>query len=107
MGYDAACTLTVAGKKTQGTVWLEHKEMVFRGPTRLAIPLADITSATARDGTLRITFGQRTAAFAIGDAAAKWAERITNPRSRLEKLGVKAGMTVAILGVADESLASE
>ena len=107
MGYDAACTLTVDGRKSRGTAWLEHKDLVFRGPTRLAIPLASISSATARDGTLHVTFGDRRAAFAIGDAATKWARRITNPPSRLDKLGVKAGMTVAILDVGDPSLERE
>ena len=104
MGYDAACTLTVDGKKSRGTAWLEHKDLLFRGPTRLAIPLASISSATARDGTLHVTFGERRAAFAIGEAAEKWAKRITNPPSRLDKLGIKPGMTVAILGVDDASL---
>jgi len=107
MGYDAACTLTADGKKTRGTAWLEHKDLVFRGPTRLAIPLASITSAVARDGTLHVTYAGRKASFAIGDAAVKWANRITNPPSRLEKLGVKAGMTVAIVGVDDETFARE
>jgi hypothetical protein len=107
MGYDAACTLTVDGKKSRGTAWLEHKDLVFRGPTRLAIPLASISSATARDGTLHVTFGDRHAAFAIGDAAAKWAKRITNPPSRVDKLGIKAGMTVAIVDVDDASLPQE
>lgn len=107
MGYDAACTLTVDGKKSRGTAWLEHKDLIFRGPTRLAIPLASITSATARDGTLHVTFGDRRAAFAIGDAAPKWAKRITNPPSRLDKLGIKAGMAVVILNVDDPSLRRE
>jgi len=107
MGYDAACTLTANGKKTRGTAWLEHKELVFRGPTRLAIPLVSITSATAKDGTLHVTYAGRQASFAIGDAAVKWAKRITNPPSRLDKLGVKAGMTVSIIGVDDDTFALE
>jgi hypothetical protein len=107
MGYDARCTLTADGKTSRGTAWLEHKDLVFRGPTRLSIPLASITNATARDGTLHVKFGDRTAAFAIGDAAAKWADRITNPRSRVDKLGVKAGMSVAVLEVEDDALAAE
>jgi hypothetical protein len=111
MGYDAACTMTVDGRKSRGTAWLEHKELVFRGPTRLAIPLTSITSATARGGTLCVVYssgsGARRADFAIGDAAAKWADRITNPRSRLDKLGVKPGMSVAILGVRDDAFAGE
>ena len=107
MGYDAGCTLTVDGKTFRGTAWLEHKDLIFRGPTRLAIPLASISSATARDGTLHVTFGDRRAAFAIGDAAPKWAKRITSPPSRLDKLGIKPGMKVAILGVDDAVLRRE
>jgi hypothetical protein len=107
MGYDAACTLTSDGKKSRGTAWLEQKELVFRGPTRLAIPLKSITSATARDGTLHVAFGDRTAAFAIGDAAAKWAARITNPPSRADKLGIKPGMIIVVLGVDDDVLGKE
>jgi hypothetical protein len=107
MGYDAACTLTYEGKATRGTAWLEHKELVFRGPNRLAIPLASVTSATARDGVLTVRFAGRTAALAIGAAAEKWAARITNPPSRIDKLGVKAGMTVAILSIGDSAFVGE
>jgi hypothetical protein len=107
MGYDASCKLTCEGKTLKGTAWLEHKELVFRGPTRLAIPLTSITSATALDGTLRVRFADRTADFAIGAAAPKWASRIMNPPSRLDKLGVKAGMTIAAVGVSDASFFAE
>jgi hypothetical protein len=107
MGYDASCKLTVDGKISKGTAWLEHKELVFRGPTRLAIPLASITSATAEEGTLHLRFGKRSADFALGAAAEKWASRIMNPPSRLDKLGVKSGMSVAFVGISDAVLAAE
>jgi hypothetical protein len=107
MGYDARCTLTYLGKTSRGTAWLEHKDLVFRGSTRLAIPLSGITAATARDGSLRVRFGKSTAEFQIGDAAEKWAARIMNPPSRLDKLGVKAGMSVAALNLADAPFLGE
>ena len=81
--------------------------MIFRGRGRLAIPLAEVTSATARDGTLHVCFGTQRAEFAIGDAAEKWAKRITNPPSRLDKLGVKPGMTIALLTIADPAFSGE
>ena len=59
MGYDATCTMTFDGKTSRGTAWLEHKDLVFRGPVRLAIPLATIRAATARDGTLYVRFGKK------------------------------------------------
>ena len=107
MGYDATATLKFDGKTSRGTAQLEHKDLVFRGTTRLAIPLASITAATARDGTLHLQFGGKAAELTIGAAAEKWARRITNPPSRLDKLGVKAGMTVAAIGVSDEGFLTE
>jgi hypothetical protein len=107
MGYDARCTLTYLGKTSRGTAWLEHKDLVFRGPTRIAIPLSGISSATARDGSLTVRFGTRTVQLQIGDAAEKWAARIMNPPSRLDKLGVKAGMRVAAVNMSDGSFVAE
>jgi hypothetical protein len=98
MGYDAACLLRLDGAAVRGIARLEHKDLVFRGPTRLAIPLSTITSATANGDTLRVRFGDRVGEFQIGTQAEKWAARIANPPSRLDKLGVKAGMRVALVG---------
>jgi hypothetical protein len=108
MGYDAACTIRIEGKRARGTAWLEHKDLIFRGPFRVAIPLKDIRSARAEDGILRVAFGGREAELEIGPAAAaKWAARITNPPSRIQKLGVKAGMRVALVGVDDAQFDAE
>ncbi len=115
MGYDATGTLKFDGKTSSGIAQLEHKDLVFRGTVRLSIPLASINAATARDGTLHIEFsgefggefGGKSAELTIGAAAEKWAKRITSPPSRLDKLGVKAGMTIAVIGISDEGFLTE
>ena len=107
MGYDATGTLKFDGKTSRGIAQLEHKDLVFRGTVRLAIPLASINAATARDGTLHLEFGGKSAELTIGAAAEKWAKRITSPPSRLDKLGVKAGMTIAAIGISDEGFLTE
>lgn len=107
MGQQAACTLTFRGRPVAGTAWLESGELVFRGPERLAIPLKTITAATARGNRLLVTFGGQTAIFDIGPAAARWAERMTNPPSRLDKLGIKPGRAVLFVGCRDTGLAEE
>ena len=107
MGQEAKCVLRYRGRTSQGTVSLEHKDLVFRGDERLRVPLASVTSATAGDGRLVITFGGDRVEFDIGSAAAKWADRITNPPSRLDKLGIKAGMAVAFIDFRDSHLTSE
>src|SRR6185312_502045 len=96
MGYDAPCTLRVGGEASRGTAVLEQHELIFRGPARLSIPLNTIASAVAQDGSLTIRFGCTTAVFEIGKAASRWAERITNPPSRLDKIGAKPTMTALI-----------
>jgi len=56
---------------------------------------------------LRVTFPDGTAVFELGPTAAKWAEKIRNPPSLLDKLGVKDGMRVSVVGVDDESFLGE
>lgn len=107
MGYEAPCTVRFEGKTARGTARLEHKDLVFRGPIRLAIPLKEIDQAQADKGTLHIRFRGTAAELDVGTAAAKWAERIVNPPSRLDKLGVKPGQAIAVLGVDDDELIRE
>ena len=98
MGLEAKCVLRVDGVPHSGTALLETDELLFRGPARLKIPFASITSLEADDGVLRVTHPGGTAHFELGGVAATWAERIRSPRSLLDKLGAKAGMTVSVIG---------
>jgi len=107
MGLESTCILRIDGQTTRGKAVLEHKDLIVRGPIRLAVPLTDITEATAREGTLVVRFGARRVELHIGDAAARWAQRITNPPSRLAKLGVKPGMRIALVGLHDPAFATE
>lgn len=107
MGYEAPCTLHLDGRSTLGTAHLEQHDLVFRGGIRLAVPLKAITSARAAAGRLTVTWVGRTAEFAIGPPAEKWADRITNPPSRLDKLGVKAGLSVLFVSLDDAAFADE
>lgn len=98
MGYEAPCTLRVGDEISRGRAILEQHDLIFRGSARLAIPLKSIESAVARGGALTIRYGRKTAVFEVGSAAPRWANRITNPPSRLDKLGVKAGMVAVMAG---------
>ena len=107
MGSDAQCTAHFGGQRSDGKALLETDHSIFRGEFRLAIPRKAITEVDATDGTLRVTFPDGTARFELGPAAAKWADKIRNPPSLLDKLGVKPGMRVAVLGVHDESFLAQ
>ena len=104
MGYERPCTLTTEGRTFEGVAHLEEKELVFRGDARLVIPLARIGEVHARAGSLFVTFGVRRAVFELGREAEKWANRIARPPARLDKLGIKPGMRVAVINVGDDDL---
>lgn len=107
MGLDAACTLHLDGRATRGRALLEQHALIFRGPFRLAIPFKEIQSAQATAGSVAVRFGGRTATFDLGAAAAKWADKITNPPSRADKLGIKPGLTVLLVGSPDAALRTD
>jgi hypothetical protein len=102
MGLETECTVRINGRKGTGKALLETDHLLFRGADlRLRIAFRDIRSVSARDGTLRVVHASGEASFELGAAAAKWADKIRNPRSLLDKLGVKPGMRVAVIGVDD------
>jgi hypothetical protein len=108
MGAEAPCSVTVDGKRAAGKALLETEELVFRSPSlRLVVKFATIETLRADDGVLHVGWDGRKAAFELGPTAAKWLEKIKNPRSRAEKLGIKAGQRVALVGGSDETLAAE
>jgi len=108
MGAEAKCLARVRGREARGTARLETETLHFRsGDLRLAIPFARMTSVTASDGVLRVRSADGSAAFELGAAAEKWAEKIKNPPSRLQKLGVRAEWRVSAIGVDDEEFLLE
>lgn len=102
MGQDARCTVHFGGRNAEGKALLETDDLTFRSDTiRLKIPFKQMRCVEVQDGDLRIEFSEGTAVFALGDQAARWAHKILNPKSLLDKLGIKPGMRVSVLGVDD------
>lgn len=104
MGQEARCTVRIGERVSEGKALLETDELVFRGDDglRLRVPFRAMRSVEARDGELRFEFEDSPAMFELGVQAEKWAQKILNPPSLLDKLGVKTGMRVLALGVEDE-----
>lgn len=98
MGNEAACKVRYEGKTFSGKALLETAEILFRGETRLKIPFAAITKVQAHDGELHVATKEGLAVFAIGAQAEKWREKIAKPKTLIEKLGVKAGETISLIG---------
>jgi hypothetical protein len=107
MGAELDCRAKFGSKSSTGRALLETNEIIFRGEFRLKIPLNEISSAKASNGKLNITFSEGEATFDLGPAAEKWAHKILHPKSVIEKLGVKPGQKIAVLGVTDELFLSD
>ncbi|MBI3831275.1 MAG: DUF3052 family protein [Planctomycetes bacterium] len=101
MGQELNCFVTFNRQRSRGKALLETQEILFRGDYRLKIPLKDIRRLDAKNGELKVTFSGGTAVFELGEAAAKWLHRIRNPRSRVEKLGIKPDQCISVLGLND------
>lgn len=109
MGAEVACRAVVDGKQHAGKALLETKEIIFRGEGfRVVVPFGDVTALTASGGVLHVAWGGRhTARFELGEAAPRWLKKIQNPPSLLDKLGVKAGLKVGLIGTHDPGFLAE
>jgi hypothetical protein len=98
MGNEATCKVRFGKQVSEGKALLETTEILFRGEFRLKIPFSTLKSAKAVDGELRLQTAEGVAVFYLGAAAEKWRDKILHPKSRIEKLGVKPGAKVSLLG---------
>ena len=107
MGQEADCVGRFGKQKSVGKALLETNELIFRGDFRLKVPFASLKSAKAVNGELRLETADGLAVFELGEQAAKWCEKILHPKSRIQKLGVKANAAVALFGELDREFLAE
>lgn len=107
MGQEVVCTARWGGKSLSGKALLETAEIIFRGEERLKIPFSTIRGMEAKDGKLRLKTNDGLVVFELGQQAEKWRQKIANPKSVVEKLGVKLGEQVAVFGKLDARFLKE
>jgi hypothetical protein len=107
MGFDTTCSATYKKQTSVGRAQLEGDHVLFRGDFRVKLTLQSISDVSTTGGVLSLKGPDGTLALSLGPAAGKWAAKIANPPSRMQKLGVKAGMKVSVIGVADPDFEAE
>lgn len=107
MGLEARCSVSFSGQSSEGKAYLETDTLLFRGDFRLEISFKSIRSVEVEDEMLKVAFPDGIALFHLGLQAGKWAEKIRNPKSLIDKLGVKPDSIVSIVGVQDQSFRTE
>jgi len=108
MGQEITCKVRMDGKTFEAKALFETDEILVRGASRVVIPLKQVQSVDVSGGALHVQWDSHEATLDLGEAnAKKWLEKIRNPKSRLDKLGIKPGLRVSLLGVDDPGFLDE
>lgn len=104
VGREANCRAVIGGQVVAVRAQLESDEVILRGEHRARLPFAGLDSVEATSGQLVLQRAGERIVLELGAAAETWAARIRNPRTLLDKLGVKPGQRVAAVGLTDAAL---
>lgn len=104
MGKEAEVQAVFADGPDRGRLQYEPPKLIFRGSQRRVFEGEALKGVRAEGGDLVVG----DARFALGEKpAASWADAILNPKDRMQKIGVKADMRTAVIGVDDPTLTVE
>ena len=102
------CRATIKGASITGKLHVDSNQLEFRGgEIEWKLPVGKGTRAKVADGNLTVSRGTKSAIFAIGANAGKWAEKVRNPPSRVTKLGIKAEQRFFLKGKFDAPFPAE
>lgn len=108
VGKEAVCVARVNGAAAQSKAHLDSNELRLSGGHRLVLPLANLTAVAADGDVLRLSARDVTVEMQLGAVAAqRWAHAISNPKSRLDKLGVRGAERVYVRGITDDEFLGE
>jgi hypothetical protein len=98
-----------ASREADATVLLETDEFVVRGDARVRIKRSDIQRITRRAGVVTVTGPTAVVTLTLGEPAAqRWQIKLGEPPKQLiDKLDVKPGAAVWLIGTHDATLRSQ
>lgn len=89
-------------------VLLETDELTLRGDVRARVPRSALRDVRVKGDSVVLNYGAGTLRLTLGDAATKFAAKLAElPRSRLEKMGIGGGASVAVVNLAEASFTAE
>jgi len=105
LGKEATVTAVFADGADEGRLQYELPKLVFKGRERRVYDAQALAGVRAEGVDLVLADGAR---FTLDEKRAlAWVEAILNPKGRMDKIGVKAGMRAAVMGVNDPALSGE
>lgn len=107
MGNEVLTRVSLGDEFAEAKALLETEEVIVRGALKARIPFREMTEIRAEDGVLAFRWNDREVRIHVGHDAAKWAEKIRNPKSVLDKLGIKPAQKIAVLGDVESAFLEE
>ena len=101
MGNEATCRVEIGDERAEAKALLETAEIIIRGALKARIPFAEAKDVASGSGILSFRWKDRDVRIHLGEQAAKWAGKILNPKSVLDKLGIKTGQKVSVIGTVE------
>jgi hypothetical protein len=98
MGREATGEVRIGGTAGKAKVLLETDELIFRGEVKGRVPFKGLTTIEPGPDGLHVVWPEGEATVELSETdAARWSDRIANPPSILDKLGVQDGTRVVVL----------
>src|SRR5262245_10595038 len=108
MGAEANCAITVNAVTRWGKARLETVVLSLRAADlKLDVPISEMKNVKEASGELTFKCRDGVVGLQLGPAAAKWADKILHPPSRIAKLGIKPGFRVSFVGTIDRAFVAE
>src|SRR5687768_8032231 len=104
MGQEARCLARIGERVVEVKALLESDELILRGEHRARLPFSGLDVVEAADGQLTLQQNGEAIVLELGAAAERWAAKIRHPPTLLDKLGVTAGQSIAVVDLRDASL---
>lgn len=106
MGRETKSTVTHGGATALARLHLDSETLTIGPPVRAKLALAGLAAEAGAAG-LTVEAGRDSYLVAMSEKeAAAWARAIRHPPSLADKLGVKPGVTVALIGDPPEPIAA-
>ena len=107
MGLTAECKVVLNGRSAMCQVHCGDGEVDCRGDLRFRWKWNTLSLVEDGDGVLKLVRGDESASIHLGANSAKWAHAIRHPKTRIDKLGLKAGHKYQAWGTFDSEFNEE
>ncbi len=107
MGQEYDGTVTVGGQKVKCRGDFGSDRVRLSGGKRGDVPYKQVEVVSTAKGLLKLRIDGTSLEFPVGSTVDRLANKIRSPATRLEKMGLKPGLAVAVVGPQDKSFLDE